>query len=85
MEAVNVTVRMERQTGGRRCEALLGARRQYHPGGQDVSQAGSKGAEDPLRGHRQVGRGPSSQEPGRAEPAYRIDRRVLGTLSPLSG
>lgn len=75
----------EKADEGRCGEAILGARHQYHPGDQHVSQAGSEGAEDPLRGRRQTGRGPSSREPGRAEPAYRIDRRVLGTLSPLSG
>ena len=84
MEAVNVTVRMERQMG--RCsESLLGARRQYHPGDQHVSQAGSEGAGIPFEVAARPGRGPSSREPGRAEPAYRIDRRVFGTPSPLSG
>lgn len=85
METVNVTVHMERQTGDDAAKLFSELGVSTTQGGQHVSQAGSKGAEDPLRGHRQVGRGPSSQEPGRAEPAYRIDRRVLGTLSPLSG
>lgn len=35
---------------GRRCEALLGARHQHHPGDQHVPQAGREGAEDTLRG-----------------------------------
>ena len=85
METVNVTVRMERRTrdDAARLFSELGV--SYHPGDQHVPQAGSEGAEDPLRGRRQAGRGPSSREPGRAEPAYRIGRRALGALSPLSG
>ena len=85
METVNITVRMERQTRD-------DAARLFSELGVSTTQAinmflkqAVREQGDPLRGRRQAGRGPSSREPGRAEPAYRIDRRVLGTLSPLSG
>lgn len=80
METVNVTVRTERQTRDDTAKLFSELGISTTRGDQHVPQAGREGAENPLRGRRQAGR-----EPGRAEPAYRIDRRVLGTLSPLSG
>ena len=85
METVNVTVRMERQTRD-------DAARLFSELGISTTQAINMFLKQavreqgiPLRGRRQAGRGPSSRESGRAEPAYRIGRRALGALSPLSG
>ena len=75
METVNVTVRMERQTRGDAARLFSELGVSTTQAINMFSQAGSEGAEDPLRGRRQAGRGPSSREPGRAEPAYRIGRR----------
>lgn len=75
METVNVTVRIERQT--RDDTAKL-----FSEFGISTTQAinmflkqAVREQRIPLRGRRQAGRGPSSREPGRAEPAYRIGRR----------
>lgn len=86
METVNVTVRMERQTRDDAARLFSGLGVSTTQSINVVlKQAVREQRIPPPRGRRQAGRGPSSREPGRAEPAYRIDRRVLGTLSPLSG
>ena len=84
METVNVTVRMERQTRD-------DAARLFSELGISTTQAIIMCLKQAVREQRipfEVAARPAvghRAESPEAEPAYRIGRRVLGALSPLSG